>query len=117
VVRFLVGVFLIARGLVHLAIWLPKPSGDAPFAVNRSAIFGDVRRIAMPLAVGSGVIFALAGVGVLLGGQDWGAAAAIAGALVSIALMALTFTPWWAAGLVINATIIALAWRALSNQG
>jgi hypothetical protein len=114
-VSFLVGVFLIVHGLVHLVIWLPKPAGDAPFAVNRSPIFGDVRGIALPLAVATTAIFALAGVGVL-GNQDWAATAAIAGALISTALMVLTFTPWWAAGLVINATILALAWRALSNQ-
>lgn len=115
-IRVLIGAFLIAHGLVHLAIWLPKPAGDTPFAVNRSAIFGNVRGVAVPLAITSAALLAAAGVGVL-GSQGWGTTAALAGAVASIALMALTFTPWWAAGLVINATIIALAWRTLPGTG
>jgi hypothetical protein len=39
--RILAGAFLIAHGLIHLAIWVPRTK-DAPLDVNHSPLFGDV---------------------------------------------------------------------------
>jgi hypothetical protein len=51
-----------------------------------------------------------------LADQQWWAGAALLAAAVSIALMLLTFTPWWLAGLAIDVTIAVAAWRAISGS-
>jgi hypothetical protein len=33
--RWLFGLFLVAHGLVHMAIWMAPATRDAPFAVRR----------------------------------------------------------------------------------
>jgi len=50
--RFLFVGFLIAHGLVHLAIWLmPKPEQKAPFDPGHSWLLGDQKTVAVVLAV------------------------------------------------------------------
>jgi hypothetical protein len=111
VLRWLGGLFLVAHGLIHLAIWVPRPPADAPFDAHRSPMFGDVRAVAAVLAVLAAGGFVVSGVG-YLAGQDWWAPVALGAAGVSIALVILTFTPWWLLGLAIDAAIAVLAWRA-----
>ena len=50
--RWLFGLFLVAHGLIHVAIWLTPASSDAPFDVRHSPLFGD-------LGVASGVSLVL----------------------------------------------------------
>lgn len=58
-------VFLIAHGL-HLAVWLPQPKqGEVPFDTSHSPVFGDVRSIAVALAVVTTVAFVVTGVAFL----------------------------------------------------
>ena len=106
--RWLAGLFLIAHGLVHLAIWLPPPTTKAPFDVGRSPFAGDVRRPAVALAVSAAVVLALAGVAFLVS-APWWVPVTVAGAGISAALLLLTFNLWWLIGLGINAAIIVLA--------
>ena len=106
--RWIAGLFLIAHGLVHLAIWLPKPDAKAPFDVGHSPFAGDVRRLASVLAVAAAVVLVLGGLG-LVGDAPWWIPATVTGAVVSAALLLLTFNRWWLIGLGINATIIGLA--------
>ena len=105
--RWLAGLFLIAHGLVHLAIWLPRPDAKAPFDVGRSPFAGNVRRPAVALAVAAAVVLGVGGLGVLVD-APWWIPVTVAGAGISAALL-LTFNLWWLIGLGINAAIIVLA--------
>ena len=106
--RWIAGLFLIAHGLLHLAIWLPNPDAKAPFDVGHSPLAGNVRGPARALAVAAAGILAVGGLG-LIGDASWWIPAAVAGAAVSAALLVLTFNRWWLFGLGINAAIIVLA--------
>ena len=107
--RVLIGAFFIAHGLIHAAIWLPPSSADAPMQTGRSWLLGDVRPLAVTLAIVAAAAFVAAG-SAYLASQDWWAVAAVGGAAVSTVLMALTFTPWWLAAIVINVVVIYQAW-------
>ncbi|MEO3931757.1 hypothetical protein WMO79_02935 [Micrococcaceae bacterium Sec7.4] len=106
--RWIAGLFVIAHGLVHLAIWLPKPDEKAPFDVGHSPFAGNVRRLASGLAIAATVILALGGLG-LIGDASWWIPVTVTGAAISAALLILTFNRWWLIGLGINAAIIVLA--------
>jgi hypothetical protein len=105
---WIAGLFLIAHGLLHLAIWLPKPDAKAPFDVGHSPFAGNVRRLAAALAVVAALVLAAGGLG-LIAGASWWAPVTIAGAAISAALLLLTFNQWWLIALGINAAIIVLA--------
>lgn len=106
--RWIAGLFLIAHGLVHLAIWLPRPEAKAPFDVCRSPFAGEVRRLAVALALAAGAVLGLGGLGLLVA-APWCIPVTVAGAGISAALLVLTFNRWWLIGLGINAAIIVLA--------
>lgn len=111
--RVLFSLFLVAHGLVHVAIWTAPRSTDVPFSVDRSWLLGDVRRLATVLAVVAGATFVLAG-GAYLAGWGWWGAVGLVAAGVSVLLMLLTFTPWWLTGLAIDVVMGVVAWRALT---
>ena len=106
--RWFAGLFLVAHGLVHLAIWLPRPDAKAPFDVGRSPFAGEVRRLAVALAIAAAAVLGFGGLGVLVA-APWWIPVTVAGAGISAALLLLTFNPWWLIGLGINAAIIVLA--------
>ena len=114
--HWIAGLFVIAHGLVHLAIWLPKPDEKAPFDVGHSPGAGDVRklasvRLAAYLSVENTYLTtfqALGGLG-LIGDASWWTPVTVTGALVSAALLLLTFNRWWLIGLGINAAIIVVS--------
>jgi hypothetical protein len=108
--RILAGAFLIAHGLVHVAIWLPRTK-DAPFDVNHSPLFGDVRGPALSLAIVAAILLIVGGIGLLVQ-ASWWPTMTIAAAGVSAVLLLVTFSPWFLIGLAINAAIIVLASRA-----
>jgi hypothetical protein len=107
-VSVLAGLFLIAHGLVHLAIWLPAPKEDAPFDSGHPWLFGEVRMVTSALAVAACVILAVAGVLVLVGAGT-GAVFAIIGAGVSLVLVLLTFHPWFLGAVAIDVGIAVVA--------
>lgn len=109
--RWIAGLFLVAHGVVHLLIWLPTRTEDAPFDVHHSPIFGDVRVAASILAVVAGGAFMLGGASVIAQ-QAWAPVIVVCAAGLSSALLMLTFTPWWLAGLAIDLTLGVLAIRA-----
>src|SRR5215213_9949540 len=110
--RLLGGLFLLAHGLLHVAVWVPRPPANVPFDTSRSPIFGNVRGAAISLSLLAALLFVVAGVAVLLHAAWW-APVAIAAAAVSVLLILLTFSPWLLAGLAIDIIIIfILALRA-----
>jgi hypothetical protein len=103
------GLFLIAHGLVHLAIWMPEPRAGAPFDPRRSWLLGETSGLVRPLAVLACGLLVLAGAFLLNGGGDLDAGLAVAGALASLALVALTFHPWLLAAVAIDVAIVVVA--------
>lgn len=65
------GLFLIAHGLLHLGIWLPRANPEAPFDPHRSWLLGDVGAVARVLAVVAAGLLIAAGL-LVLGGGDRG---------------------------------------------
>jgi hypothetical protein len=69
----------------------PRPP-DAPLNAGHSWLFGGVGVVAMALAAVAAPAFVAAGVG-YFAGQEWWALAGTGGAVVSLGLIALAFTP------------------------
>jgi hypothetical protein len=107
-VTVLAGLFLVAHGLVHLAIWLPAAKDDAPFDPRNSWLAGELAGLSRALAVIAAVLLAAAGILVLSGAEE-GAGVAIAGAAASLLLILLTFHPWFLAAIAIDVAIVVVA--------
>lgn len=104
----LAGLFLVAHGLVHLAVWVAPPPPDAPFDSRYSWLLGDAGSLSPALATAACALFVLAGV-LVIAAADLGATLALAGAGVSLALVVLTFNRWFVFAIAINGAIIAIA--------
>lgn len=102
------GLFLIAHGLIHLAIWLPDPKDDAPFDPRRSWLVGESPTVVQPLAITAAGLLVAAGI-LVLSGAGPGAPIAAAGAGGSLTLVLLTFHPWFLAAIAINVAILVVA--------
>jgi hypothetical protein len=113
----LIVVFLIAHGLVHLAIWLPKPDEEKPqpFVPSRSAVLSlaDVGRstaqtMSVALAAVTAGAFAVAGTGAALA-APWTAAVAVTASLAGLVLKVLYFHPWLSLGVLLDALVLSAA--------
>lgn len=114
--RTLIGLFLVAHGLLTAIIWaapkLSVPEGQVqPPDPSHSWLLGDVRSLAVIFGVAVGIALALTGVA-FLAHQAWWPPAAIGAGIASLALFAVFFTPWWVAGIAISAAIVIGAFRA-----
>ena len=114
--RTLIGLFLVAHGLVTVAIWGPSypavPEGQLqpPNAAN-SWILGDARAFSLIFGVVVGLALAAAGIGFLTH-QSWWPPVAIGAGAASLLLFGIFFTPWWTVGIAISAGLIFAATRA-----
>lgn len=114
--------FLIAHGLVHLAIWLtPKPNDQTmPFDPSHSWLVGDRRGLAVTVVVAAAVILVAAGLGLWVH-ADWWRGAAVIGLAMSFGLMVLYFTPWYLFIETVNAALIVglvcLTWPSKTMVG
>jgi hypothetical protein len=113
--RVLIGLFLVAHGLVTFAMWAAPVGGQAPFNPGHSWLLGDTRALAFALAVVTGIAFIVTGGG-FLAHQDWWAAAAVAAGALAVLLMALYFHPWLSAGILISAVILYAGAQALQQS-
>lgn len=114
--RTLLGLFVVAHGLVTIAIWSPNPktaAADMPMDTGHSWLLGDARGLALALAVIAGLTMVAGGVA-YLADQSWWTVMGIAGGGLSLLLFALFFTPWWAAGIAISAGLVYAAAQATS---
>lgn len=109
---WLFGAFLIAHGLVHVVIWLVPASDDVPFDVRRSWAFGDLGTGVTALAMAVGAAFVVAGIAVLASAAWW-PPIVVGAAAGSLALLAVTFTPWWLLGIAIDVGLVVVALRDL----
>ncbi len=120
--RFAFGVFLIAHGLIHAAIWLPQvasrsapASGTAPFDPGYSWLFSGVsedasRWLAALLAIVAAALCISGAVG-LFTHLEWWRAVTVAASVSSLALFALYFNPWLSLAVLIDVALVwALVW-------
>jgi hypothetical protein len=112
--RALLGLFVVAHGLVTFAIWAAPATDKAPFNPSHSWLLGDARTLAVTLAVVAAAAFVATGGG-FLAQQDWWPAAAVAAGAAAVALMALYFNPWLSASILISALILYAGAHALQQ--
>jgi hypothetical protein len=112
VLRVLLGLFVVAHGLVTLGIWTAPVTEKAPFNPSHSWLLGDARTFAITLAVVAAITFVVAGGG-FLAHQDWWAISGIAAGAVAVVLMGLYFNPWLPAGVVISGAVLYAGIQAL----
>lgn len=116
---FLVAGFLLLHGLLHLAVWLPKPEPDPakppPFEPDHSAVLTaahvpvkSVHALAIGLAAGTCAAYLLAAVAVALG-APFAVGVAIAAALVGLVLKGLYFHPWLSIGVLLDLGVLSAA--------
>lgn len=111
--KTLIGLFLIAHGLLHVSYLTPKPDDPKyPFAFTKSWFANIVGDISTPIGMTLTLLvvgcFMLTGLGVLgvpgLAGV-W-REFAVLGALLSVLLLTLYWHPWLVLGFAINALIL-----------
>jgi hypothetical protein len=121
VLRWLLIVFLIAHGLVHVAIWAPKYDPEkVPFDASHSWLIGDQRPLARVLAFAAAALLVLAGI-VLWSQGGWWRPTAVLGLSVSTILLLLYFSPWYLFILPVNIALIVgialMEWPAETTVG
>jgi hypothetical protein len=119
--RFLFISFLIAHGLVHIAVWAPTYEKEkVPFDASESWVLGHARPLAVGLAVASAVLLVVAGVG-LWAHADWWRPLTIVGLGVSLSVLVLYFNPWYSFITAVNVALIAgilwFSWPSKSMVG
>jgi hypothetical protein len=113
--------FLIAHGLVHVALWTPKYDPEtAPFDPTRSWLLGDQRSLARLFAFVAAAFLVVAGVGLAVHGEWWRPTAVI-GMSVSSALLLFYFNAWYLFILAVNAALIvgiaSMDWPSKATLG
>ena len=111
-IRFLLGAFIVAHGLLTAFIWVTPAKADAPFRAAHSWLVGDAQPLAVMIALVAAAGFVLAGVG-FLADQAWWAVTGIGAGAVALLLMTLFFNPWLLAGIAISAGILYAGVQAL----
>ena len=119
--RWLLIAFLIAHGLVHVAIWAPKYDPEkVPFDASHSWLIGDERRLAQVLAFAAAALLVLAGI-VLWSQGGWWRPTAVLGLSASTILLLLYFNPWYLFILPVNIALIVgiafMEWPAETTVG
>ena len=103
-VRVLVGGFVVAHGLVTAAIWMSPAKEGEPFRATQSWALGDVRSLAVALALVAALGFVIAGIGLLAHQTWWG-----------VFGMGLYFNPWLLAGIAISGGVLYAGIQALQQ--
>jgi hypothetical protein len=108
----LVGLFLITHGLVHLAIFAPRPGPSVPWVPARpfipgmaAAPAGGRRLAALAFAGGTGLLFLVAGMAAITG-RSWWVPTALLAVGASAVLLAGNFHALLASGLLLDVAIL-----------
>ena len=116
---FLVAGFLFVHGLLHLAVWLPKPAPapdkPPPFEPDHSTLLTrehveqrTIHRLAILLASTAAVLYVVTAVAAAVG-TSWAVPLAVLAASVGLALKLLYFHPWLSAGIALDVLVLAAA--------
>ncbi|MBO0844637.1 MAG: hypothetical protein J2P22_04390 [Nocardioides sp.] len=108
----ILGLFVIAHGLVTAVIWTIPATEDAPFDASHSWLLGDARPLSVVLGLVAALAFVIVGIGVLGHFGWWPASAVVAGVLGAV-LMIVWFDRWLAVGLAISLAVAAAGVWAL----
>lgn len=111
--------FLVAHGLLHLAIWVPKPEPDPdrppPFEPDHSAVLTATKvpqaathQLALALAAATTAAYLLTGIAVALD-TSWAVAVAMVAAVAGLVLKGLYFHPWLSLGVLIDCAVLGSA--------
>lgn len=116
--RVLIALFLAGHGIVHGVMWaLPysaEARADLPMDPAHSWLLGDLRGPALALALTAATAFVVTAAAYLTA-AGWWPAAAVAAVAVSAVLLGLFFSPWWMAGIAIDAAVLVAALRAAAG--
>ena len=102
--------FLVAHGLVHLAVWLsPVQAADVPFRPDRSWLLGaghTAHCTSVALAVAAAAAFLAAAVALMLGLAVW-QPVTVAASVLGLTMSLLYFNPWLLADVALNAGLLS----------
>ncbi|HET6352704.1 hypothetical protein [Streptomyces sp.] len=111
----LVAVFLIAHGLVHLAVWAGPAGPERPmsFSPTHSWVLAEsgmprsaVNVSAVSLAAVTALLYVIAGAAAAAHSGGW-PDAAVAAAVSGLVLKAVWFNPWLLVGVLLDAGVLA----------
>jgi hypothetical protein len=119
VTTFLIVGFLAVHGLLHLAVWLPKPAPPPakppPFEADHSGVLTAVHvpattthRLAIVLAWAACAAYLLAAVAVAFS-VSWAIATAVLAAVLGLVLKGLYFHPWLTFGVLLDLGVLSAA--------
>ena len=112
--RVVIGLFLVAHGLIHVTIYgLPQPKGeDVPFDPSYSWALtsahvaqNSTRRLSVLMAWISAIVLSLAGLALLAESAVW-VPVAVLGAASGLLLKAVFFNTWLSAGIFIDLCVL-----------
>jgi hypothetical protein len=119
-IQILIGGFLIAHGLVHLAVWATPKQPDAPFDASDSWLLGPTKGLSMVLAVVAAVVLVAGGIALFADVAVW-QPLTIAGLAVSLLLDVLYFNLWFGFITMVNAVFLAMLilanWSPIVSDG
>ncbi|HEX6230809.1 MAG TPA: hypothetical protein VF029_03775 [Actinomycetota bacterium] len=116
--RIVVGLFLIAHGLVHLLYLGPRPEDDPRFPfVPEDRWFaravglepGGAKAVAGGIAIACALVLLVSGIALFVDADLWEPTAAI-GAVISLVVLLLFFHRWLLIGIAIDVAILASVW-------
>jgi hypothetical protein len=123
---WLLGLFLVAHGLIHASFLSPTPpqtpSGPQwPFHLDGSWLLGSASRpFGIFLVAVTVIAFILAGASALgfVVPRDWWDSATLLGSIAGTLLLVLYFHPWLSLGILLNAALIVAilgyGWRPVA---
>jgi hypothetical protein len=110
-IRILLGGFLIAHGLVHLAVWATPTDQSASFDPSHSWLLGSAKGFGVVVGALAMVALVAGGVALFAHTGVW-RPLTIAGLAVSLLLDVLYFNPWFIFITVVNAGLLVALTRA-----
>lgn len=113
VLRIVVGILLIAHGLVHLLYFVTNPDPNFPFTTAKSRLLPQAQRRPVAVCLATVTILGFA----LLGLAVWGAPGlnatwpilAVVASAASLTMLITLWSPQLIAGITIDVALIALA--------
>lgn len=111
----ILGLFVVAHGLVTAAIWAIPAGENVPFDASHSWLLGDVREISAVFGVIVGAAFIATGVSVL-GHFDWWSHSAVVTGAAGAVLIIVWFDPWLSMGLAISLAVLLTGLRSVASS-